>query len=78
MKQKQWKWLPDPHDCAVIFGIDAVDAYNAGETSLEALEGFGQVKFYEFNTLSELNAFLRGVDAAQGALDALPVDDLTQ
>lgn len=80
MKQtkKQWNWSPKPHECAVIYGTDAVDAYHGGQTSFEALQGLGQVKFYEFATIPELNAFLKGVDAAQGALDALPVDDLTK
>jgi hypothetical protein len=76
-QEKQWNWSPKLHECAVIYGTDAVDAYNEGQTSLEALKGLGQVKFYNFGTIPELNAFLRGIDAAQGALDALPVDDLT-
>lgn len=78
MSQKIWKWSPSQHECAVIFGIDAVDAYEDGETSVEALSRLGQVKFYEFNSIPELNAFIRGVEEAQGALDALSVDDLTQ
>lgn len=64
------------HDCHVIFGIDAVDAYNDGETSLEMLSHLGVVKHYSFVSVRELNAFLMGIEEAQGALDALAVDDL--
>lgn len=81
MKQNprpRWNWAPSPRECAVIYGTDAVDAYNSGETSVEALEGLGQVKFYQFPSVAELNAFIMGVEQAQGALDALPVDDLTR
>lgn len=79
MKQnkQKWKWQPERHDCAVIFGVDAVDAYNTGVTSVEELKEKGAVKFYSFPHVDELNAFILGIEEAQGALDALPVDDLT-
>ena len=64
------------HECDVIFGLDAVDAYNTGTTSLEALQRLGTVKHYRFISLRELNAFLLGIEEAQGALDVLAVDDL--
>jgi len=66
-----------PHRVDVIFGLDAVDAYNAGQTSTAALRRCGTVKYYEFTTVFELNAFVLGIEEAQGALDALAVDDLS-
>lgn len=77
MPKTNWKWFPKPLEIAVIYGIDAVDAYNYGETRVEELSRLGQVKFFEFQSVAELNAFIHGVEEAQGALDALPVDDLT-
>lgn len=77
MSKTTWKWSPKPLEVAVIYGVDAVDAYHDGETDVEVLSHLGQVKFFDFPSVAELNAFIRGVEEAQGALDALPVDDLT-
>lgn len=77
MSRTTWKWSPKPFEIAVIYGIDAVDAYHEGETRVEVLTSLGQVKFYEFPSIAEMNAFIKGVEVAQGALDALAVDDLS-
>ncbi|MCG7629059.1 hypothetical protein MHM88_14705 [Epibacterium sp. MM17-32] len=78
MSQRIWKWSPSQHEVAVIFGSDAVDAYEEGETSVEALKRLGLVKFYEFDSIPELNAFIMGIEEAQTGMEGLPVDDLTQ
>lgn len=71
-----WKWLPKPHECAVVIGFDAVDAYNGGLTSASQLQELGQVRYFSFGSVEELNAFILGTEIAQGALDSLAVDDL--
>jgi len=75
-KDTTWKWQASPHECAVIYGLPAIEAYHDGETSLEVLKTLGRVKFFDFPSVVELNAFIKGIEEAQGVLDALPVDDL--
>jgi len=60
MQPRNWKWKNSPLEIAVVFGVDAVDAYNGGETSVDALSRIGQVKLYEFNSVAEMNAFIHG------------------
>lgn len=64
------------HECHVIFGEAAVTTYEQGELSIPILNGIGRVKYYQFTTLAELNAFLFGISEAASETDVLPVDDL--
>lgn len=63
------------YDCHIIFGERAVQAYNEGETCKFILQGVGEVKYYCFHSIRELNAFILGIEEAGGGR-VLAVDDL--
>ncbi|SNT40019.1 hypothetical protein [Antarctobacter heliothermus] len=76
MTQTSILQCPTPLEVAVILGTKGVDAYYRGEIRIDTLLGLGPVKTFNFLTVPEVNAFIQGVDATQGFLDALATDDL--
>ena len=76
MELQRWRWSPRQHEIAVVSGREAVAAYNAGELSVEKLNELGNVRFFEFTSIPEVNAFIKGIDVLQVNLEAQAVDDL--
>ncbi|MCH8506877.1 MAG: hypothetical protein LAT50_21565 [Ectothiorhodospiraceae bacterium] len=48
-----------PHSVSVILGREAVVAYEKGELPQQALRRLGVVRDYNFDSIQELNAFMR-------------------
>ena len=65
-----------PFSIWVLFGERAIDQYIAGQYSVGVLRDLGPVHHFSFGTVQELNAFVRGVELAQGTDEAICVDDL--
>lgn len=64
------------HECFVIFGHEAIQAYQQGESSLSLLNDLGKVRKFSFPTLCELNAFIYGLELVTSLDQVLAVDDL--
>lgn len=78
MSQMKKDACPSQHRINVILGTDAVSAYCAGENRFAVLRNLGPVTSHDFCSLREMNAFMYGVDMAQGFKDAMAVDDLIE
>lgn len=62
--------MPKPtFTTTIVFGDIASKRYAEGETDDEKLEEVGSVQTFTFNSAAEQQAFLDGVDAANGWLD---------
>lgn len=68
--------LPKPHSAWVIFGVAAIEAYEGGIQDVETLKCLGRVKEYRFHSLPELNAFLHGIQEANGHYEMMAVEKL--
>lgn len=61
------------HSVSIIFGREAVVAYEKSELPQEALRRLGVIRDYQFDSINELNAFIHGVQEVRGHADFLPV-----
>lgn len=64
------------HEIFVVMGICAVTAYEDGENDYQVLSQLGKVLRFEFPSVREANAFIRGIELAQGQASILPVEDI--
>lgn len=65
-----------PHKIQLLFGADVILAYEDGEDRTEVLSLLGEVRELNFDTVTETNAFLRGLEISHGREHVLAVDDL--
>jgi hypothetical protein len=59
----------------IVFGLAATRAYQGGERDQEVLNRIGRFKYFSFDSLEEMNAFILGIEEAVGYLDTHFVDD---
>lgn len=67
-----------PHNCYVLYGRAAVEAYEAGTHHIPELQRLGAVKLFSFVNVRELNAFLLGLEEGGRSAKTLAVDDLEE
>lgn len=59
----------------LILGQMATAAYEDGERDLQKLKSLGTIKREEFDSLPEMNAYMKGVEDATGYLTSLIIED---
>ena len=59
----------------IVFGLAATRAYQDGERDQEVLNRIGRFKYFSFESLEEMNAFILGIEEAVGYLDTHFVED---
>lgn len=76
MSQMEYSGRPSkPHRVYVVFGVEATRAYIEGERDLAVLNQRGRFATFTFDTVGELNAFIKGVEEATGYLDTLMLEE---
>lgn len=63
------------HTVTIIFGDAAVRAFNNGERSRAELQNLGDIVERTFSSKIEANAYLMGIDDADGWLDSMVLED---
>lgn len=65
------------HILPVVFGADAVSAYDDGETDMDTLLDLGEVEQFGFSLKRDMTMFIRGMLAAIGKSDYMIALDLS-